>query len=1425
MKLYQNALKLHSQGPLYYDAAQAAYDALLRSEIFTYPESLSESKRIELYGDAFLDDEDDEDALLPDSVAPAGGNDGAADALPQMLYLSFKNYGQFLLDRVIHNAKVAQQQRGIGGIFLQGDERNIASHAVTLFAEAIERDDTDSDLWRRISRIGALLQSRRIPRFCLESVLKEQAGDLFPEPMDLDTAVARDELRDMLHTIDDSVSQSQTSSLSDGKAVIPEGFKKLMDTCPDLPLPSLSIEPAVQHEMNIPVQTMPSHIRDWTSVGRVILQCLVMQKQGMVHPRFGSSYVITVPLNPPPGAPMVFNRPATPAVRPAVPAASTAAKGQLTTFSTISEQITVSAATAAYDTEMHKSDADAREVDQSMSDQQQVLSPGPRGEAENGVTKNESDRAKEESGDVPQTAPLPSPKSMEFGNLPTRKRSVESAGLLDPGDGGRTKSKRIRARAEAPDEETSAAELAMFYEQRLEVYVQYDVLLFEHTNGLMSKLGYQGLGTLGELRHTIDMSEESSRSPRDSEYGVVIRDLKNVLSLWDTEKSNIFLRAGGLEDSLEKLDGDKTSGLTLFLEYSKRGSQKPSAKPLLFGDIGLVDFVNGVNQSWTCLESLALKWTTTLLCPRKLHPREEGQKSTYLDYLWPDNLKEQVVQILVAQDPYLFPLVSEQLEALESSLSSRHDTSHNAHLVTQDKDLFELIQTSFEIHLDIHARITNPSSVVDQNARMGQRDRLRRWATLANHAMTIFNMLYPTDPPAEHLYLRHQWATVLHLNLTEEASREHVILCLEDLEETLRSIGGPVIELQNNAIMPEVSVQAAEREISRLKTMDFFLRIFDQDTNDPLVIIESLEPVLFESDTAKGRDGQQRDGATEPNGSSNGSTNVLQPDEANIENIGQNVHLEQMIDFLHKANTSLKLFLWRRLRTAYKAIKYPPMVFLCNVRSLELILKELKSAAYTDESSESRLSSLVGWIRSLDELITSSLDLSINEKSTFDCMDEHNLQTTIESCVQLTKFLHVVALWEDAVRVGQVQAPQQPPGPASTSYNAAMMRLRSLHMRSWTLLYTVLKEAMMQNAGLFTTPNEDHADYLRFLHNTLGSRQYCNLSKKLFLRFMKDELSLLKASENWESDMVQVIFDLYGLRLCSNVQLLEDHGCLPDAIDKASAIGLVEYAMKQARNISIKDLIKTEMKPSIDKLQSVIGQPKISPLQLFNRRLINIYLKSPINPIDLYRCLKGIPSIPTKVLKTDHAKIVRHGWYFVLGHITLAKYKAQKRAPSPTDDLEVAIAFFKLDLEYDSEKWETWYRFAQVYDAWLDEETTWNAEKLNGNRLDLINLQRNAIHCYAMAVSVAVRSADSTFETASKMSDLFTDFGNRIYASTREPFSMEVFSLDDYTRHFNGECRGMYKQRPFRDLQMYPAWVFASVLFRQALVDKPRRWM
>ena len=1413
---------------MYFGAAKSAYDALFSSEIFTYPESLSDSKRLEIYGDAILEDEDEETGLLPEPVGPAGGSDVAANTLPKILYLSFKNHGQLLLDCLAYQVTSNQNGPRTAIEVMQDDRRATARTIVGLFTEALERDDTDLDLWRRTSRISALLKSQRISRFCLESVLDNEKEDAtFSEPLSLEGIAALDELTDIVETIDDRLSQSQLPDVLSEAYMIPEVYRELMDICPQLPKSSATPTQMERTSRENWMTTIDVPFRTWACVGTIILQHL-----GSNPPALGMSYRISLP--------SMYTALATGPGRTDLEATSDHRSSSLGNHSAQKgpEKGVISSGESKPVSYAHGSITKGPQDGPGPNRATEAINPTfPANPAAPGDIGGESlpeDLADGEITDIPIVCPegRSSIRTSSM-TLPTRKRTLDSSGLQDLGDGGRVRSKRIRAKAELPDEENTAAELATYYEERLQVNSQADHWMFEHANSLLSKLGVHPTGSSEGLRQTAE-TLSLKEHPRMSTGGLeaAINDFKDVLNVWDGDKSAIW-NGNSLEENFEQVDGGKSSGLSLFQEYSKRGLRRPTTRPLLSGDDGLSEFAHDVNQSWNGIDVVSFRWLAELLSSKhSVLPAEDfGQSraivqipSTYINYLWPDDLKHTVVQMLDSQDETCFDVLTSQLEQLDQKiLMDELGQKPQEQQYLERIALTGMIQTVFELHLDIYSIITNPSSQVDQPTRTRQEGRLQRWAALASQAITSRDSARNTeeDLPDE-LEFRHLWSMVIHMNLTAEASRDHIDLCFEDLRTLLEQAGSPIIELQNNAVMPEISVPAANRELSKLATMDFFEKIFHLEIPHSLTIIKSLEPILLKFDPDYYPNGVEKheDDDTGQDPYMAGCNSSLDRSRR----ASTDPEMQQRMEFIEKASISLKLFLWRRLRAAYEAINYPPMVFMCNMSSIELILREIRSPTYLGETSDNRTANLLRWLCSLENLVARSLALALDGSTAFECMDDSHMRIALQSCADLVKLMHTVALWDDSIRVGQSVAPLQPPGPASAAYSLIMNNIRVMHVKTWMLQYTVLKEAMSLNADSFITPKEDLADYLKLVHHALGMRLYCGLSKKIFLLFMKNELLSLNPSESWEHDMAQVVYDLYGLKICPNFSGLEEHGCIADALDRTDAVGLMDIVMEQARNMPIKDILKSDLKLTIDKMQSAILNPRQTSTQLFNKRLIASYLKAPINPVDLYRSLRGIGSLSGRILNNEHSLIVSKGWYFILGYVTFTKFRSQKR-PGPTDDLEFAITFFKLDLEYNAEKWETWYRLAQAYDAMIEEDTTWSADKLDRSKEDLNALQRNAIHCYSMAVAVAIRCADASFDTAGKISDLYTDFGYRMYGSSREPFSMEAFSLDEYARYFSGEIKGMYKYRPFRDLKLFSAWNFAAVLFRQALIDKPDRWM
>ncbi|KAI9824302.1 MAG: Histone transcription regulator 3 [Phylliscum demangeonii] len=139
------------------------------------------------------------------------------------------------------------------------------------------------------------------------------------------------------------------------------------------------------------------------------------------------------------------------------------------------------------------------------------------------------------------------------------------------------------------------------------------------------------------------------------------------------------------------------------------------------------------------------------------------------------------------------------------------------------------------------------------------------------------------------------------------------------------------------------------------------------------------------------------------------------------------------------------------------------------------------------------------------------------------------------------------------------------------------------------------------------------------------------------------------------------------------------------------------------------------------------------------------------------------------------------------------------------------------------DKWETWWRLAQIFDSMIEEDVVWSANKLNNFRDGLNVLQRNAIHCYSLAVSISMQQTDPpSAEIAGKLFELFHDFGLRIYASSRPPFAMEVFSVNEFSRPFSGE--DMYSGKPHLAVTEEIAWKFSAFLFGRALNYKKSHW-
>jgi tetratricopeptide (TPR) repeat protein len=1315
LKLYQNALKLHAQGPTYYERAAEAYDKLFKSDVFKYPESLLDFTQD--IPSVNLEPEPEPESPLEVAFAPT--YDDGPSTLPQILYLAYKNHGQFIMDCLKHQMKIAPAMPR-SGLAPQ------AQHALEQFTQALARDESDTELWRRAARVGELLGSNTISRYCLEAAVEVDDDPTLGEvdPGNLEEGFAGIQLKELLVVLSDNMALSHPIMAPYEKKHMPVKLKKYLD-----PYPFLSKLQARDDDDAASAATLEGpglgevKTFTWNSVAEAIGRIF-----DAYNGETGSALKLTggesITLQLPEGdIEMIDPEVETP---------------QLPDIAVTSSEITPPAADA------------------------------PPGGQEPQETTQDGNEVKAEEEESP---PL------------TRKRSQSTAGLPETPEeeaGTQKRSKRIRNRDTLGGETALPADPNISHKFAYDAMCTGDQEMFSYIDGLLDKLNVKELGKASDIQALVDPDRPQVES---SVQNIAMRDLRDLIHKWDSALAAKFQSGNGL-DIMGTAAGLQKNGLTAFLEHSKTESLKSQTQAEPTSAAGISTFVKLVNGNSLTIQEVAYRYFKAIC-------------TSYRTTLWPSTLKDENIKLMDIMDSVLYSQLATEYQELQYSDAESGEW----------EQLKEFSQMMLELHLDHYISIGKPQKADDDNACLTAKGRLDKWAMLTSDIMQG----QPNEPESE-IVMRYLWASVLLANATEHVSREHMVLCWTDLQSLLQKSEIAKIELYNNVAMPEVSATAADREISRLTTMDFFLNLF-KDNSDPTAIIETLEPVIDNptkiSEDEKGD--AEREAAPEV---------VMSP------------ATRDMRKFLENGTPSLRLYLWQRLREAYQEIEYPTRVFSCHLKCIEIIVEYLQSSTFSQIPQEARHAELLGYIKTIDELLVKALTLALNDQTAFEIVDESHLAASTTAIANLCRILHTGTLMEDQVSAGLVPdnttvVSKEKGKPNQTLLKAFLLRLSEMAIRSWALLYTLVREGVSQNKDRFTAPDNDLSTYLASVHHTLGLRVRCERSNKIFLKMMKVELIRMKYVDKWEDYLGQVLWDLYGLRFGEKVGVFEimDHGCDREKLDRRTAMSLVEHVVLLANRKSMKDLLRDELRSTIESMQQVLGAAKTNAQTSHNLRNITEYLKLSVSPLRLNKALKGMEYIDTLPVHTTESGLAEKGWFFLLGMISLSKFRAQKRTQAgATDDLRVAASFFRLQLQFTAEHWETWYRLAQCFDSELEEDVMWSADKLNSDQGPLISEQRSAIHCYTMAVSTAMRTANPSFETAEKMSAVFHDFGLRIYSSSRDPFHMEAFYMDDFERHMSGPA-GMYKKNVHEELTRYKAWRFAAELFKRAIAEKPNNWM
>jgi tetratricopeptide (TPR) repeat protein len=1327
LKLFQNALKLHAQGPQFFDQAADAYNALFESEIFRYPESRTDYERAVAGPDGTL-------AIDPSFAQglPVIGTEveGIASSLPQALFLSYKNHGQFVVDRIRQKARTLSEK---GNALLEDPAaREDAQRALYDFSSALDRDPSDAELWRKAARVAAFLGSSRVSRYSLEAAIElddDPAVDEV-EPPSLAEGFAGEQLRQQLDVLGDEMALSHPIMKPFLNKEVPSYLARFIDPMPFLPNPTkcLAIPRPQTAETDASRLVIPISRLSWVELGEAIVR--LVSEEGL------------------PGQAISFQLPVV--------------NGEEDAHMEIEDQLQTPGSSPMAD---EATSGDPRETTKEQAVDKEAVVDEPKSAIAEAAPTNEQ-ATKDRSASMPSI----------------RKRSQSAAGIPDAHEeeaADTKRSKRTRRRDTAAEE---VMDSATFLATQLQPLQAADQNLFQTTKNLLENLGVTDQLTLGRLAEILDSCASDDRTSKIQDQATV--DLRDSIANFDEDVGAILLS----KRELPQLS------LSAFLEHTKSGSQRGQELPQFEDSQGLKDFVLSSNEGWTTIHDLAYEYVKALA-------------KTYTDSKWSDQLRTVIANVIGELEGSIYDGFMHELELC------RRDGSSEALA-----GLAEIAQMLFELYLDILNALTSPDSTAEQGTKLQAKARMDRWMSLV---VGITRLRDPEE--GDHLALRFLWAAVSSVTTAKGTSRDHVINCWHSLRDFLVTSSASEIYLPNNTAVPEISIAAAEREISKLTTMDFFLGLFQEDAGDPVSVIESLEPVLNPEGIYI-----SVPGSLESNGVESDSSPPSQHKKPISECASQ--QLVDLWKFLKNSNTELRLLLWSRLGEAYGKIRYTTKQFSCFLRGIETIVSDLEADEYTHTPDEARKTLFMSLLKALDDLIIQSLHLALNDNSSFDIIDDDHLRSSMSALAKVNCVLHLAAMYEDETRVGVRPAPA-----SNSSLRSFLNKLQEMQVRTWSLQYTMLKVGVNQHPELFPRPENDLADYLAAVHQVLGLRKCCKASNKIFLKMMRVELLKQKNIDNWEDYLGQVLYDLHGLKLGVGIWEVQDHGCEPENLEKRQALQLVEKVTMLANRMSMKDLLKSDLKTTVERMQQAIGSAKSSPQMAHNLRNYSEYLKAPIHPLHLYQALTGNVDLDAVTINTPESAPAKQGWFFLLGMIALTKFKGvdlnRRQTPGATDDLRIAATFLRLQLQYTPDRWDAWFRLAECFDYELEESVLWTADKMNKERAELVKFQRNAIHSYTMALSHSYawesdRAVLTSLEDDEEaLYDMYHEFGMRMYSSSREPFAMEPFHHADHKRWFiEDEGAGTYKKILHVEMADYQVWKFAAHLFRKAMVGKPKDW-
>lgn len=307
--------------------------------------------------------------------------------------------------------------------------------------------------------------------------------------------------------------------------------------------------------------------------------------------------------------------------------------------------------------------------------------------------------------------------------------------------------------------------------------------------------------------------------------------------------------------------------------------------------------------------------------------------------------------------------------------------------------------------------------------------------------------------------------------------------------------------------------------------------------------------------------------------------------------------------------------------------------------------------------------------------------------------------------------------------------------------------------------------------------------YISLLHSFFGKQSFCDAANGIFLLLCENLICRWTIESSYEA-FKQVLWCRYHHALGTGSDETEQHETKTTKMSKENAIPLGVYLMRyQYKDVNplLSSNNKSSLKQILDNIIETVGDPVIADNHILarNEYVFNIFLEKPITVSLLKEALSGKPLLSLTTPNDDLQAGMDAGIFYMASIQTMNQYKIKKRAmqarPSDLDSIRKTL---RDDILYNTGRFESWLLLGSCFSYIVEDDLTWTSDKISvpEKKKTVAHMQRKAILCYLMALSLYYRMESPSADDSNIIGRTFEALGNELVSAYYKPMDRLAFS-------------------------------------------------